>query len=76
MTKYSTSDGDAYDDSWKDWVSRTGMYKMTPSLWSKVRVRLLVSSIKDSLNRGSLSWDDEKAWSLLELSYKQLKESL
>ncbi len=37
------------------------------------KVRLLISSIIDSLNRGSLSWDDEQAWSDLEMGYNEIK---
>jgi len=38
------------------------------------QTRLLVHSIVTSLIRGSLSWDDEKSWNLLEASYKNIKE--
>lgn len=58
MTNYRTSNG--------DWSLGT---ICTPH-W---RVRVLVSSIRKSLERGSLDWNDDKAWKDLEASYRNIK---
>ena len=65
---YKTSHGDEYD--WNLVGKRSG--KTDYSLFI-LRSRLLVSSIIDSLNRGSLDWNDERAWSDLEMGYNEIK---
>ncbi len=40
----------------------------------KFEVRILVSSICDSLNRGSLTWDDDRAWKDLEMGHNEIRE--
>jgi hypothetical protein len=66
MSEYSTSNGDDYQPIF--------MPKPQGFWWERrLRVRVLVSSIKDSLNRGSLDWNDKKSWNLLEASYAAIK---
>jgi hypothetical protein len=65
MTNYRTSNGDEYDVAFT-----TG----EPVFSDKTRVRILVSSIVDSLIRGSLDWNDEKSWNDLEMGYREIKE--
>ena len=54
-------------------------YKTSNGCWyvsdmQKFEVRILVSSIVDSLIRGSLDWNDEKSWNDLEMGYREIKE--
>ena len=54
-------------------------YKTSNGDWyvsdmQKSEVRILVSSIVDSLIRGSLDWNDEKSWNDLEMGYREIKE--
>lgn len=72
MNNYSTSNGCFYipEELWTN-----PNFYLDPSDKATVlfRTSLLISSIRDSLKRGSLDWNDERAWSDLEMGYSEIK---
>ena len=63
-----TSNGDFYLPMFQPRYDR-----IDSTAWIMWRTELLISSIIDSLKRGSLDWNDEKAWSDLEMGYNEIK---